>query len=244
MFIRFARTAFLAGLAALGVGSTAKADVVATFDGTNPFTFADTTAFGTTVNGMPVGVFNFTVSSSTDPRFSGTFQSFCADYFQGVSAGTPYTYTPVAVSALPDIGSDATKLARIQELFDRFYATAQTNADAAGAFQLAVWELTYDGAGATGLTTGNFTATGGANATIAENWLSTIDDPNAAAPTDSYTLVGLYNASAQDQIAVVLSPVPAPAGVVLALLGGVVMLARRRFAGKAKVEETEAPVQA
>jgi hypothetical protein len=236
----FTRTALLAGLAALGLGSAAKADVVATFDGTNPFTLADTTAFGTTINGMPCGVFNFTVSSSTDPRFSGTFQSFCADYFQGVTAGTPYTFTPVAVSDLPDIGSNPTKLARIQELFDRFYATSLTNADAAGAFQLAVWELTYDGAGTTDITGGNFFATGGANATIAQNWLSTIDDPNALAPTDSYTLVGLYNPSAQDQIAVVTNPVPAPAGVVLVALGGLVMLARRRFAGKASTEEVAA----
>lgn len=238
--IRFARSTVLAGIVALGLGSTARADVVATFDGTNPFAPANTTAFGTTVIDMPTGVFNFTVVSSTDPRFSGSFQAFCADYFQAVSAGTEYVYTPVAISELPDIGSDPTKLARIQELFDRFFATSLTGNDPAGAFQLALWELAYDGTGTLDIDSGNFFATGGANVTIAQNWLDTLDDPTAASPTDSYTLVGLFNPSAQDQIAVALNPVPAPAGVVLALLGGVVMIARRRFTTKPETETAQA----
>jgi hypothetical protein len=239
--IRFARTALLAGLATFGVGSVAKADVLTTFTGTAPASTSNTTAFGTTVNGMPVGAFNFANSTSSDPRIGSSFKSFCADYFQPVIASNTYNYSVVSAGDLPDIGGDATKLGRVQELFNRFYNTAVAgNADTGGAFQLALWELLYDGAGTTGLTTGNFTATGGANVTIANNWLSTIDDPNAASPTDNLTLVGLFNATAQDQLTAVpsqVNPIPAPAGVVLVAIGGLVMAARRRFS--TKVEATE-----
>lgn len=235
------RRLILAGVAALGLGSAAKADVVATFTGTNPFTTADTNAFGGVINGMPVGTFNYTVVSSTDPRFSGTFQSFCADYFQPVTTGDTYSYVPVAISALPDIGTDPTKLARIQELYDRFYTAAVNGTgDQAGAFQLALWELTYDGAGAVDIASGNFIATaagGSTNTAIAQNWLNTIDDPTAPAPADSFELVGLFNGNNQDQIVPLApAPVPAPAALVLAVIGGGVLLARRRAARKLETE--------
>ncbi len=238
------RRLILAGVAALGLGSAAKADVVATFTGTNPFTTANTNAFGGVIDGMPVGTFNYTVVSSTDPRFSGGFQSFCADYFQPVTTGETYTYTPVAISALPDIGTDPTKLARIQELYDRFYQTAVNGTgDQAGAFQLALWELTYDGAGAVDIASGNFSATalgGSSNTALAQSWLNTIDDPTAAAPANSYELVGLFNANNQDQIVPfnAPAPVPAPAALVLAVIGGGVLLARRRAARKSEAEAT------
>lgn len=237
------RRLVLAGVAALGLGTAAKADVVATFTGTNPFSTADTNAFGGVINGMPVGTFNYTVVSSTDPRFSGGFQSFCADYFQPVTTGDTYSYVPVDISALPDIGTDPTKLARIQELYDRFYTAAVNGtADQAGAFQLALWELTYDGTGAVDIASGNFIATavgGSANTAIAQSWLNTIDDPTAPAPTDSFQLVGLFNANNQDQIVPLApAPVPAPAALVLAVIGGGVLLARRRAARKLEEEAT------
>lgn len=242
--IGFARRLVLAGVAALGLGSAAKADVVATFTGTSPYSTASTTNFGGTIDGMPVGTFNYTVVSSTDPRFSGTFQSFCADYFQPVTTGQTYSYTPVAISALPDVGTDPTKLARIQGLYNRFYKTATTgNADQGGAFQLALWEILYDGTGTLNLNSGNFTATGlngSANATIAQSWLNTLDDPNAPPPANSYQLVGLFNKDFQDQILPFSSPasVPAPAALVLAVIGGGVLLARRRAAHKVEAEAT------
>jgi hypothetical protein len=242
--IGFTRRLVLAGVAALGLGSAAKADVVATFTGTAPFTTASTNAFGGVIDGMPVGTFNYTVVSSTDPRFSGSFQSFCADYFQPVTTGDTYTYTPVAISALPDVGTDPTKLARIQELYDRYYNSAtNSNGDQAGAFQLALWELLYDGTGALDIGSGNFIASalnGSTNAAIAQSWLNSLDDPNLPAPVDNFQLVGLFNANNQDQIVPfnAPSPVPAPAALVLAVIGGGVLLARRRAARKVEAEAT------
>jgi hypothetical protein len=235
------RRAVLAGLAVVGVGSAVQADVVATFTGNSPFQTVATTNAGTTYNDLPAGPFNFTVSNAGGTALGSSFSGFCADYFQPVAAGETYNYTPVAISSLPDIGSDATKLARIQELFDRFYSTITGDSAKSAAFQLSIWELTYDGADTLDLSGGSFTATGGSSVGIAQGWMDTINDPNAAAPADKYTLIGLLSSTNPDQIVGIpeVNPIPAPAGVVLAAIGGGILLARRRFAAK----KTESAVQ-
>jgi hypothetical protein len=227
----------LAVLSAVVVGSVARADVTATFDGTNPSQTVTATSFTTTYTSVPVGPFNFSNVSAGGAPLGDTFRAFCADFFQDVSPGNTYTFQSGDMTVATDVGSDATKTARIQKLFDNHYAGA-TDADTGGAFQLALWELTYDGAGASlDLTGGNFTASGSASSlTIAQNWLNGLD---AAPTTNAYQIVGLYSADYQDQLTVAVTPVPAPAGVVLAAVAGGVMLLRRRMTAR-KAESAEA----
>lgn len=233
------RRAVLTGLAVFGVGSAARADVVATFVGNDPFQLVTTNNNGTVYNDLPAGPFNFTTTSSSVPALGGGFAGFCADYFQPVAAGETYTYAVGSISSLPDVGTDATKLARIQGLFDRFYGSTAGDAERSAAFQLSVWELTYDGAGTLDLSGGKFTASGGSSVGIAQGWMNILNDPTAPAPTAHYTLYGLLSPTNQDQIVGILdpaNPVPAPAGVVLAVIGGGLVLARRFAAKKATAE--------
>jgi hypothetical protein len=211
----------------------AQADVVATFEGTAPFQLVTTTATSgsnsATYNGVPVGPFNFTTYDAGGTQLGGNFRAFCADYFQGVSPGDTYNFAPVAISDLPDIGTNATKLARIQTLYDRFFDST-TDAERGGAFQLAMWELAYDGDGALGLGSGNFVATGDSSVALADSWLSSLDD---GVPTpQQWTLIGLLSTTNQDQITAVPNVVPAPAGLALIVIGGGLALARRRIIAK------------
>jgi len=222
--------------------SVAKADVVATFQGTVPSQTVNTTAFGSTINGMPVGPFQYSLVSSTSAEIGGSFYSFCADYYQPVNVGETYTYETVAFTDLPNVGSNPLKASRIQELFDRFYA-GTNDAEKGGAFQLALWDLLFDGSkfGVQSLSSGDFQTTGSASSVaLADTWLAAIDNDALAPPAESVQLVGLFNASAQDQITVV-NPVPAPAGVILLVIGAGA-LATRRFTAKkaATIDEAAA----
>lgn len=231
-FRRFA----LSLAATVATAAAARADLVTTFEGTIPSVDVSMTANGVNLPGNPVGPFVFTVQpGSTDPTFApnSTLRTFCADLFQGVSPATTYTFTPVPVDSLPDVGTDPTRLGLIQRLFDRHYETA-TDATNGGAFQLALWELLYDGPGNLNLGSGNVVVTSPDTlpaVAVAKSWLAALETPD---PSDAvkYQLVGLFHPTAQDQLAVVPNPIPAPAGVVLGLIavGG---FAARRLRRKA-----------
>ena len=237
----------LPALAAFGcLAGAAKADLVTTFIGTDPnqqvFVSAIKNGGAPRAFESPVGPFNFVVLSDTSGTGLGpTFRSFCADFFQDVALGQNYTFTPVAFSALPDVAGNATKMAKIQELYDRFYDVA-TDAQKGAAFQLALWKILYD-PNNDDLSTGNFIASGPGSPTsipLAQSWLNMIDDPTVADPAHKYTLTGLLSPTSQDQIVPTAAPVPAPAGVVLLVIGAAGLIARRRFAGKkADAETTE-----
>ncbi len=229
---------------AVGCSATsAKAELVTTFIGTAPSQQINVSATrdgNTSAFESPVGPFNFVVLSDTSGTGLGpTFRSFCADFFQGVSEGNDYTFDPVAFADLPDVAGNATKMAKIQELYDRFYDVA-TDAEKGAAFQLALWEILYDPTN-TDLSSGNFTAIGPGNPSgiaVAQSWLNLIGDGSIPDPAQKYTLSGLLSGTAQDQI-VPSTPVPAPAGLVLLVIGAAGLIARRKFAAK-KVAEGEA----
>lgn len=224
------------------VATTAKAELVTTFIGTAPSQQVNVSA---TKDGVtrsfetPVGPFNFVVLSDTsNTGLAPSFRSFCGDFFQDVALGNDYTFTPGALIDLPDVNS-AVQVRKITELYDRFYDVA-TDAEKGGAFQLALWEILYD-ANNTDLSNGNFTAGGPGNPSsvpLAQSWLNLIGDDSIPDPERKYTLTALLSPSAQDQIVPTADPVPAPAGVVLLVIGAAGLIARRRFAAK-KAAESE-----
>jgi hypothetical protein len=231
-------TWILPALVAVCAAGPARAEIVTTFTGTAPSQqiFVSATLNGNTrAFESPVGPFNFNViSNTTSLELGSSFRSFCADFFQDVSAGVNYTFTPVDVAALPDVAgpNSAVKLSKIQELYDRFYDSA-TDAERGAAFQLALWEILYDPTN-NDLSSGNFIAQGPGNPSsigIAQNWLNIIGDDTIPDPAKKYDLVGLYSPTAQDQI-VPQQPIPAPAGVVLLVIGVAGLVARRRLAAK------------
>lgn len=225
------------------VAGSAKADVVTTFIGVDPSQSVDVKATmnGNTraIQGTPVGPFNFVVIDDGGTGLGPTFRSFCGDFFQDVALGENYTFTPVAFADLPDVAGNATKISKVQELYDRYYDVA-TDAENGAAFQLALWEILYD-PNNTNLSSGNFIATDPGGATsigVAQSWLNIIGDSSIPDPAHRYTLTGLLSQTGQDQIVPSTQPVPGPAGVVLLAIGAVGLVARRKLFGKKKVEET------
>jgi hypothetical protein len=213
----------------------AHADVVSTFTSTSPAQDVTFSLAGTGLQDIRYGVgpLNFSVDpSSTDPRFSGQYSSFCAELTQAVTTGQSATYSVVNPLSLASIGGNTTKLGYIQDLYNKFFDNANTEAGGA-AFQLALWEILYDTPGSLSLTSGDFTAKDGDSVALAQNWLNNL----SSTPTgpNKYDLLGLASIDSQDQIIGFPSedpnPIPAPPAVILGLVAaGVVGLRRRLMA--------------
>ncbi|HEY1187186.1 MAG TPA: Cys-Gln thioester bond-forming surface protein, partial [Gemmata sp.] len=183
----------------------------------------------TTVNGGP---FYWNQSTPLNTNYATEVTTYCIDLDQSISKGGTYTFTTQTdLKLAPTIGTDA-KASAITELFDRYYNSSLTSATNAAAFQLALWELVYDGATSKSLTSGRIEGTN----SVAKSMLNSLGTAYSTHDLAGYHLVALVSSSKQDQIMVVPddctpppSGVPAPPGLVLAGMGfGGLMLGRLR----------------
>jgi hypothetical protein len=190
------------------------------------------------------------VNAPLNSGFATPTATFCVELNQPITTGNTYTYTiDTNLAQMPTIGS-TTKGNQILELWGRHYDASWANSSFTGslqstAFQLALWELIYDGPGNLNLTTGNFRSQSGSvsNPTtatgLAAQWLGQLSPTgsNAAAFSNQFTgyqLVGLTNGSAQDQITMLapqplVGSVPAPPGAVLGAIGLLALAGRARL---------------
>jgi hypothetical protein len=189
--------------------------------------------FAATYQTIPVGSQRF-------GAYGQERMTFCTQVYEGVTAGSQYTFNIVGVSQVPEADTPANapgpmgaiKATLVEDLYRRYYAGLGTAAQI-GAFQLAVYEITHENIDATsaaqavtqlGLDKGAFQAnkTGGIFAS-ASAMLASLGQGGFR--NMGGQLAGLSNSSAQDQLLVV--PVGAP--VVLAGLGlvGVGFMRRR-----------------
>jgi hypothetical protein len=230
----------------------------------------DVTLNNTTISAAPIGPLSWTqinpannLPYNTPPNnsFPNPLTTFCIELGNTaetqISPGTRYTFgVRPDLTTAPTIGTQA-KADAILELYGRHYNTAWAASGFAGssdavAFQLALWELVYDGRSSdpTSLTdsTGHFHVNGadyGAAATTAQSWLNGLTgNPGAfAANLPGMELVALVapadpsdaklNTPTQDQLAIRPKAVPAPPAVVLAGLGVVALVGRRKLWKKA-----------
>jgi hypothetical protein len=230
-------------LAALCVATAASASsITLTFDGyglsgQNRVSYNHNRAWDSrgpaTFYGITCGVHNFTYASGA-PRYT-----FCAQLFEGVTAGNTYTFDIVDPSNVPDEpghpgNMGAIKATLMQDLYSRFYYGIDTAAEAS-AFQLAVYEISHenitagDAAGAVqqlSLMKGAFQAQAAGSSGYADAAAMLASLGQGGFKSIGNALQGLTNPTAQDQLLVV--PVGAPA--VLAGLGllGVGLLRRRK----------------
>lgn len=161
------------------------------------------------------------------------FISWCIDLAQYISDGTYHmsSTAPDGSTGGGAIGPQQENL--LSQLFDSYLGLAGVNRDNATSFQIAIWEIVYDGASGpldVSPSSGDFfvRSTGGSNdesiISTANTWLSALDSGSAGIAR----LVYFTSDTRQDQVS--LAPVPLPAGVVLLLsgIGGFVALRRRR----------------
>ncbi len=225
---------------ALGMNSISAADsITMTFLG-----FGASQSAGISYNASRAwdgrAVSNFTDITVGAHRFGVYSQervTFCAQIFEGVTAGNSYTFDYTDVANVPDSppapgAMGAIKATLVSDLYRRFYSglsTAQDNA----AFQIAIYEITHENLSAADaasalaqldLTKGAFQTSASAEAfQSASDMLAALGQGGFGSVGNN--LRGLTNATAQDQLLMV--PVGGPA--ILAGLGllGVGVLRRR-----------------
>jgi hypothetical protein len=217
---------------------------------------------GGTVTAAPIGPLVWTqfgpggspFNRPPNPNFPNPIVTFCIELGNTaatqITPGTPYTFGVRSdLTTAPTIGTQA-KADAILELYGTHYNPAWAAAGFAGsadsvAFQLALWELIYDGTGGS-LTGGHFSVDPAAfpEAATAQTWVSGLTgNPGAfAAAFPNLELVALVAPAdpseaklatpTQDQLALIARPVPAPPAAVLAGLGVVVLLGRPRLRKK------------
>jgi hypothetical protein len=189
------------------------------------------------------------VAGGSNPAgLNGAFTSFCIDLKDWVSIGGTFTYTLSDLQSAPILNGDgagintglaggmgADKANVLSLLFGQHYKDV-VNADTAGAFQAAIWEIVYEDTVPTfadydvktlnpGSTTWGFKVNSPTSVTATANdWLHGL---NSAGPRMS--LAAIMSDQYQDQIIVVPTPSAVTAGFgLLGTLGLAGIIQRRR----------------
>lgn len=176
---------------------------------------------------------NFSAGEFTGLWNGNSFSAMCVDVNHDLSFGTTYTnYTAMTPAAY---GFTATQVGLFNRLYTDYYATSHTNGVNAAAFQIAVWEITYDGNGALNHGADTFTLGAGGNATAkstAASWLSSLTPLASSAWTftvlDSRVTGG--QSATQDLLVAIPVPEPETYALLLAGLGLLGFVARHRKA--------------
>jgi len=164
----------------------------------------------------------FSVSLNSGPSFT----AYCVDVYQSISFAAP-AYTDYSVVAGPlHAFANANAATDIGRLFSAGHVV--NSATTQSAFQIALWEISYETTGSYNLASGAASFFGGTAASsgalaFASSWLGGL-----GSVTNSMTVSVLESRSRQDQV--FATPVPEPSTYVLMAGGllGVGFVARRR----------------
>jgi hypothetical protein len=263
LFSRHAKYFAGAALAVLGLVGSASADTVQA-----KFTGIDQTVFTVTVKNSS-GTYNVTGgggtfhwdgstavagagAASNAAGFQGLFDSFCIDIKDDVALGNVYQFNLASLSSAPILGTginaDLTggmgsdKMNVLEHLFGQHLGNVNSTT-AAGAFQLAVWEVVYDALPSNldavpsnvsqydvtsfnpGDATKGFMVGSSSIASQANNFLHDLN----LASGPKLNLAALSSSTYQDQVVVVAAPLPAAAWGGMALFGLVSGMKLRRM---------------
>jgi hypothetical protein len=184
------------------------------------------------------GPYIWAQSAPLDAGLPTTLATFCVELDQHFpTSPAPYTVTT------PTAAVGAADAALISKLYAAHYnpaweARGYLGSVESAAFQLALWEIVYDGPGNLNLANGHVWQQGvnlndkSTPGGLAQSWLgglSSVPDSAFGTTYGNSQLVWLTNSTYQDQIVIVPKPhgVPAPAGGVLAVIGGLALAGRR-----------------
>lgn len=179
------------------------------------------------------GIFNWSQTGPINSNFNTAVPTYCIELDQGLSSSSTTFTVQTNLASVTTIGTTA-KANAITSLFDRFYNSTIGNTTRQAAFQLALWEILYDGAPSSAVNEGGSGNVKFSNS-LAQSFLNDIQN-NAYYTNGSLAgnrLVALTNGSIQDQLTVDPNPpgnpVPAPPAVLLAGLGALALFGRARF---------------
>ena len=249
--------AVLVAAAFLTAPPSARADFITLQYGYNGVGSVNPTVTNSLQSNAPTGPFYWHDNNLPPSNLPTPTATFCIELTPGQylpSLGTTVVFDAESLAAAPTINSPA-KADAITELYGRYFNTAW-NTPATGAssdsiaFQLALWELVYDGkpisTNKTDLSNGTFSVspTIGTPYTTAQTWLNSLTGNTSSFNTRfaGQELVALVapapGAKQQDQVQdqITMRPkgvVPAPPAVVLAAIGVVGLIGRSRLTRKA-----------
>ncbi len=199
----------------------------------------------------PAGEFRIVLTNGSSTQNE---TAFCIEPNQTISFGSSYGNYSLLTGA--STGLSTLTLARLSSLYESYLEAipavpvmGRTNTIGSAAFQIAVWEITFDGAGALDLAQGLFSinaaSVSSAAGTLASTWLATMPaapivqlQGPAAGPVWEFSI--LRHTTRQDQLLAVREDVPLESRVPLpatgALLGiGAIMMAAMRAARRRSV---------
>lgn len=156
--------------------------------------------------------------SGVDVTVPAAFPTYCVDLDQNVSANTNYTFE---VQSFAQAGFGATQELYLERLWGTYFSSV-TDSTVSAAFQMAVWELTFDTGG--DLANGNYRGNS-APSVVAAAQIMLSDVTSGSFSGLTQDLVVLHSDSVQDQIT---PPIPAPGAIALAGLSAAVAYRRRR----------------
>jgi hypothetical protein len=246
--LHYCRRVIVAVAAVLAMGwsaAPARADsVTATFSNVNPGEIVSIPVNGNMESGW-AGIYNFTNSSG---YLSGSFSGFCIDIAQDIISNQTATWAVAPLANAPVDGNQPTAMGTLRanlvaELWYNDYSLIGTSNSNAAAFQLAIWEIINEtqingnGTLALNIDSGTFYATDGDSATLTttNTWLSQLN-LNGTGPMAS-NIIALTSTAYQDYVVQMpppapgpLASAPAPASLILSLIGaaGILALAKRR----------------
>jgi MYXO-CTERM domain-containing protein len=217
-------------LAISGVAGADFVDVYGSFIGAG--ISVNITQDGQTENAI-AGQIGLTLSNSTGVNLDGNWISFCTEAFQNIYIGgstQTYQVSDVADLPIPGAGMGAVRADAIARMyFAAAGAQFGSDNDYAGAFALAIWEISndFDGtAGSLDIGAGDFTVNSSLSGATAA-YLTLLLSAAANLDGQQAVLIGLGNESYQDQILQV-SAVPAPGALALLGVAGIIAGRRRR----------------
>ena len=227
------KTAFQKIIAASAIcaGLAAPQAVLAAYGDTgslsmSAYAYPTALSFGITGHSS-VGAGGFNASyDRTGPTPATSFVSYCIDLAQTFSWNVAFTATETNPTSL----FGAFRSGALDRLYTQHFAEANTPTLSA-AFQLAVWEIVTESSTVTtyaglGLGTGTFRATSGDGTarTTADNWLHALGTGGSGL----YSLTALVGPNNQDQMMATPVPEPETYMMLLAGLGLMGFVARRR----------------
>ncbi len=174
------------------------------------------------------GEFEFSASNNNTGivEWNDGLSAFCIEIETTLQGSALYEY----VGGLDNVAfRDVNRENDIRALFNLFYSDNHS-AQESRAFQIALWELIYEGEGNLSVSSGAgyfYVASGFGSGTVglANNWLAALGDWDG---TDAWSFHVLQNEGSQNLLTVRPVPTPAALGLLLAGLGGLLVVRRRR----------------